>query len=270
MQAAGGTGIISTVVLLSDDLDEIDWEIMGGNTTHIETNYYGKGNSTQINSKYYPCDNPQGKMHNYTTVWTSEQIEWHLDGVIVRTLPYAEAVGEGKFYPQTPSYIKLGIWPAGDKSEPKGTIEWAGGEVDYSKGPFSMFVKSIKVTDQNLNATTYKYGDQTGSWESIKIDKSGESDVTKYINTPPPPTAAQRWQAMSSGAKIAIIVCPTALLGALAVFGCFFCIKQRRLGRRERVMEDASWDKQSAEMLAYRRHMSTAKFGHGAQYVQVH
>jgi hypothetical protein len=43
MKAATGTGIISSIVLESDDLDEIDWEFMGGNATHAETNYFGKG-----------------------------------------------------------------------------------------------------------------------------------------------------------------------------------------------------------------------------------
>lgn len=38
MQAAAGTGIISSIVLESDDLDEIDWEFLGGDTTEVETN----------------------------------------------------------------------------------------------------------------------------------------------------------------------------------------------------------------------------------------
>lgn len=38
MQAAPGTGIVSSIVLESDDLDEIDWEFLGGDTTQVETN----------------------------------------------------------------------------------------------------------------------------------------------------------------------------------------------------------------------------------------
>ena len=66
MQAAAGQGIISSLVLLSDDLDEIDWEIMGGNTTYGENNYYGKGNQSERNAKYFPFSNPQteiGRAH---------------------------------------------------------------------------------------------------------------------------------------------------------------------------------------------------------------
>ena len=32
MRAAKGTGIVSSIVFESDDLDEIDWEFLGGNT----------------------------------------------------------------------------------------------------------------------------------------------------------------------------------------------------------------------------------------------
>lgn len=42
MQAAAGTGIVSSIVLESDDLDEVDWEMIGGNTTFVETNFFGK------------------------------------------------------------------------------------------------------------------------------------------------------------------------------------------------------------------------------------
>lgn len=263
MQAAAGQGVISSIVLLSDDLDEIDWEIMGGNTTHVETNYYGKGDSKQMNAKYYECDGPQSQYHNYTFAWTQDQLEWHLDGQVVRSLPYAQAIGNGKFYPQTPAYLKLGIWAGGDPSEPAGTIAWAGGKVDYDKAPFSMFVKSVKVTDHTTNATSYSYGDHTGSFQSIKIEKTGPSAVTKHINKPPAPSAAERWQRLSPVAKIVVIVAPLAILAVLTVIGCFCCVKQRRLGRRERAMEDAAWDKQHAEMMAYRRQMQAGAFGQG-------
>lgn len=46
MQAASGVGIVSSVVLQSDNLDEIDWEWVGGDTKRVQSNYYGKGNDT--------------------------------------------------------------------------------------------------------------------------------------------------------------------------------------------------------------------------------
>ena len=86
----------------------------------------------------------------------------------MRTLNYADAVG-GKNYPQTPMNVRIGIWAGGDSSNDEGTIEWAGGATDYSKGPFTMVLEKIEVV--NLNpAKSYSYGDLTGDYQSIKID----------------------------------------------------------------------------------------------------
>src|SRR4051794_20869156 len=43
LKAAPGTGIVSSAVLQSDCLDEIDWEWLGGNNNQVQTNYFGKG-----------------------------------------------------------------------------------------------------------------------------------------------------------------------------------------------------------------------------------
>lgn len=42
MKAAPGQGIISSIVLESDDLDEIDWEWIGGDSSRVQQNYFGK------------------------------------------------------------------------------------------------------------------------------------------------------------------------------------------------------------------------------------
>jgi len=109
MQAATGKGIISSIVLESDDLDEVDWEFMGGNTTHVETNYFGKGNTTSYDRAiYYPVSSPETSFHNYTTHWTAEKLEWWIDGKLVRTLLYADkGTLNGYNYPQTPMNIRL-------------------------------------------------------------------------------------------------------------------------------------------------------------------
>lgn len=38
-------------------------------------------------------------------------------------------------------------------------------------------------------------------------------------------------------------------------------MKQRKLGRRERAIEDAQWEKNNAEMLSYRKQMASGAFG---------
>lgn len=170
MRAANGTGIVSSIVLESDDLDEVDWEFLGGNNTVAETNYFGKGNTTSYDRAiYYPVTDPIGTSHNYTTVWTSEKLEWYIDSVLVRTLLQEDADDNGYNYPQTPMFVRLGIWAGGDTTlNSIGTVQWAQGETDYSQGPFTMYVTQCRISDYS-SGKEYTYGDKTGSWESIVI-----------------------------------------------------------------------------------------------------
>lgn len=70
--------------------------------------------------------------------------------------------------------LKLGSWAAGGEGVPEGTVEWAGGKTDFTQGPFDMYVKEVSITNYNP-ADSYEYGDKSGSWQSIKINKDGSS-----------------------------------------------------------------------------------------------
>lgn len=112
LKASTGTGIVSSVVLESDDLDEIDWEWLGGDVTEVQTNFFGKGNTTSYDrGTYQQVSTPQSTFHTYSFDWTSERVEWLIDGTTVRTLNYDDALAlGGKNYPQTPMRLKLGSW----------------------------------------------------------------------------------------------------------------------------------------------------------------
>lgn len=175
-KAAKGTGIVSCVILESDDLDELDWEWLGGDNGQVQTDYFGKGNTTAYNrGTTVNVNDVQNTWHNYTIEWTSSQTTWYIDGAPVRTLNFADAVG-GTNYPQTPMRVKLGIWSASDTGAP-GTIEWAGGNTDYSQAPFTMQVKSLSINNYNP-AGSYSYSDKTGSWQSIKMSKDAPPDTS--------------------------------------------------------------------------------------------
>lgn len=168
LKAASGRGIISSIVWLSDCLDEVDWEFMGGNVTHAQSNYFGKGQPDYKNAIYHPVDaGVQDDYHNYTTVWTKDQMDFYIDGNLVRVL-FPKDANNTYNYPQTPMRLSLGIWAGGDPDLPKGTREWAGGDTDYSKGPFTMYVKSAMVSDFS-SGKEYVYTDRSASWQSIKI-----------------------------------------------------------------------------------------------------
>ncbi|KAH7632584.1 concanavalin A-like lectin/glucanase domain-containing protein [Sordaria sp. MPI-SDFR-AT-0083] len=178
MRAAPGTGIVSSVVLASDDGDEVDWEILGGNNDEVQTNYFGKGNLTLFNrGGKTPVHNVQGTTYSYAIDWQIDQLTWYVDGQAVRTLKKEDAVG-GLNYPQTPMKLKIGSWAGGDPDNAPGTIAWAGGVTDYTKGPFTMYVEKVSVTNQYA-ATSYSYGDMSGSWDSIVLKKDGAAEGTQ-------------------------------------------------------------------------------------------
>ncbi|KAG9248517.1 glycoside hydrolase family 16 protein [Calycina marina] len=165
MKAAAGDGIVSTLVLQSDDLDEIDMEWLGADDTEVQTNYFGKGNVTAYNrGEFNPAADNQDSFITYTIEWTQTQITWSVGSTVIRVLTPDTA--DTDQYPQTPMQVKFGAWSGGDSSNAAGTISWARGPTDYSNGPFTMLVKNIGITDYSTG-TQYTYGDQTGDWTSI-------------------------------------------------------------------------------------------------------
>ncbi|KIW41269.1 uncharacterized protein PV06_06842 [Exophiala oligosperma] len=201
VKAAPGTGIVSAAILQSDCLDEIDWEWLGGDDTQAQSNYFGKGQTTTGYNRgaFHSAPNNHDEFHTYSIDWTADQIVWSIDGTTVRVMTQAQA--EAGQYPQTPMYVKVGAWAGGDPSNPQGTIEWAGGPTDYSAGPFTMYLKSIHVTDYSTGSE-YSYSGTSGTWQSIvssggKINSQGDGTpvsssapaVTSQVTTGSAPLA---------------------------------------------------------------------------------
>ncbi|KKZ67523.1 hypothetical protein EMCG_06801 [[Emmonsia] crescens] len=194
IKAAHGRGIVSSAVLQSDTLDEIDWEWIGGNNAQVQTNYFGKNQQGTFDRGAFH-DNPgnHDAYHTYSIDWTSERTLWQINGVTIRTLTAAQA---GPSYPQTPMQVKAGVWAGGDPTNPPGTIEWAGGETDYSAGPYVMGLKSIAVTDYSTG-TEYRYTDKSGNWQSIeavggKVHGNGTPGSGPQVESSIPPAEATR------------------------------------------------------------------------------
>jgi beta-glucanase (GH16 family) len=193
VKAAPGAGIVSSAVLQSDCLDEIDWEWLGGDNNQVQSNYFGKGITTTYNrGAYHDAPGNHDGFKTYTIDWTSEQIVWQIDGVTVRAMTQANAA-EGQ-YPQTPMMIKVGAWSGGDSANAPGTIAWAGGATDYSAGPYTMYLKSIEVQDYSTG-TQYTYSGSAGTWQSIQstggtINPQGGSDTPTDTSNAPAVTAA--------------------------------------------------------------------------------
>ncbi|KAJ6446307.1 extracellular cell wall glucanase Crf1 [Purpureocillium lavendulum] len=167
IKAAPGAGIVSSLVLESDDLDEIDIEWLGADPDEMQSNYFGKGKTTSNNrGKFHAVQGTQTRWVKYTVDWTKDRIVWMADDKVLRELKQSDA--EQGQYPQTPMRVKVGAWAGGDPNyNAPGTVKWARGPTDYSKGPFAMHVQSLRIADYS-SGKEYRYKDQTGSWESIE------------------------------------------------------------------------------------------------------
>ncbi|KAJ5623212.1 hypothetical protein N7490_011817 [Penicillium lividum] len=249
VKMAKGPGIISSVVLESDDLDEIDWEWIGYNTSEVATDFFGKGNTTSYDrgTTAY-VENADTEFHNYTTYWNHDKLEWYVDGTLIRTLLYTDSLAlEGKNYPQTPCQVKIGIWPSGEESESEGTIEWGGGLVNWTNAPFTMTVQKVRVQDFHTGKE-YKYGNHSGDWQSIEVI-SGNSTTVTELNKKPKETLAEKWADLGTGAHVGVYV--GAGVAGAAIVGAFvwWCIRQRSKGRLEHALDDTKYADQRTEML---------------------
>lgn len=93
MKPAPGQGIISSIVLESDDLDEIDWEFLGGVDNQVQTNFFGKGDTTYYDRMIqYGVSSAQEVYHTYSLDWTADRLQWIIDGTVVRELKYTDSI----------------------------------------------------------------------------------------------------------------------------------------------------------------------------------
>lgn len=167
IKAAPGIGIVSSFVLQSDDLDEVDVEWIGGDHSKVQTNYFSKGDtSSWTRGEFHPINNPQATFHNYTIDWSIDRIVWYVDNNIVRILENDN--WGNKNYPQTPMAVKIGAWAGGDPIlNAPGTVQWAGGLTNFKYAPFILAVRRMKIADYSTGSK-YSYRDRSGSWNSIQ------------------------------------------------------------------------------------------------------
>jgi endo-1,3-1,4-beta-glycanase ExoK len=133
MKPARGSGIISSFFVYNPSPDdEIDIEILGKDTTKMQTNYFGNGvggHETMINLGFDASLN----YHNYAFVWSRGLIQWYVDGVLV----HSENGSHGTL-PVMPGKIMANLWAG------IGVNSWIG---PYSyAGPLYADYESIQYT----------------------------------------------------------------------------------------------------------------------------
>ncbi|KAI3605291.1 cell wall glucanase [Moniliophthora roreri] len=168
-------GVVTAFITMSDIKDEIDWEFPGAATTEAQTNHFWQGVIPEktAGTTQKGLTDTFSNYHDYTIDWKPDQLDFVIDGNVVHTLKKSDTVDERGVsqYPSTPSRVQLSIWPAGIEGYPKGTVEWAGGMIDWNDpdykaaGQFYALVKSIQIQcsdpqppSPNSNITSYIYG----------------------------------------------------------------------------------------------------------------
>ncbi|KAI0300140.1 glycoside hydrolase family 16 protein, partial [Multifurca ochricompacta] len=173
MKTGRWNGVVTAFITMSNIKDEIDWEFPGANSTTGQTNFYWQGNipaktQGQVESG---ISDTYSNYHAFTIDWQQDNLTFLVDDKVVRTVNKADVIDANgvAHYPTTPASIQISLWPAGINTSAPGTVEWAGGMIDWqdsdyqSAGHFYALVKSVEVqcndpVPPSPNVTSYIYG----------------------------------------------------------------------------------------------------------------
>ncbi|KAK7685919.1 hypothetical protein QCA50_010728 [Cerrena zonata] len=171
-------GVVTAFITMSDIKDEIDWEFPGSATTEGQTNFFWQGviPAQTDGTTEKGLDDTFSNYHDYTVDWQPDTLTFSIDNKVVRTIQRSDHIDSAgiSHFPSTPSRIQLSLWPAGINTSAPGTIDWAGGMINWddpdytTAGHFYALVKSVSVTCNDpspagTNMTSYVYGTNSSS-----------------------------------------------------------------------------------------------------------
>lgn len=178
MKTSRGQGVVTAFIMMSDVKDEIDYEWVGADLTTAQTNYYWQGVTDYHNSGNITLSDTFATYHTYTIDWTPTSITWSIDGQVGRVKQRSEtynATSGSYMFPQTPSRIQLSLWPGGLATNAKGTIDWAGGEINWnsediqSVGYDYAMVSEVTVECYDPPAGAQGSGDNTYEYSNYSL-----------------------------------------------------------------------------------------------------
>jgi hypothetical protein len=139
------------------------------------------------NEQNLTVSNTESTAHTYTIDWTPDSLSWLIDGKVMRTKNRNEtwnATSNRYDYPQTPARVMLSLWPAGLQSNGEGTIQWAGGLIDWNSpymqnGYYYAMFSDVNVQCYNPPSTA---GPVSGSKAYQYTDSAGTNDTVATTN----------------------------------------------------------------------------------------
>jgi len=186
-------GVVTAFITMSDDKDEIDWEWPGDQTLEAQSNYFWMGviPTPSYGATHNVSSDTFSNDHQYTIDWQPDTLSWSIDGNVVRTVNKADTQVNGIYnYPTTPSRIQLSLWPAGINTSAPGTVQWAGGMINWdspdytSAGHYYALVKEVTVQCSTnsaagavpAGAVSYIYGQNVSGVPTVLA--SNQSSIT--------------------------------------------------------------------------------------------
>lgn len=198
LKTSRGAGVVTAFILLSDVKDEIDFEFVGVDLNTAQTNYYFQGIPDYANSENITVMDTYNEFHEYEIQWTPDEIKWLVDGKVGRVKKRSETWNETSnqwAYPQTPSRVQISIWPGGLESNAKGTIDWAGGVIDWESdeikdyGYYFATFGEIKVECYQTNSppgtnkgVSYYYNDVSATNDTV-VDSNKRTVLKSFLGT---------------------------------------------------------------------------------------
>lgn len=182
-------GLVAAFIMMSSVKDEVDWEFTTANGAVGMTNYFRLGEPVYTHGSNVTTSNfDVSDWHTYGLNWTSNQLQWTIDGQVVRTLTRAQA---GSQYPQTPMQIQFSTWAGGNVTNPEGTIEWSGGPIDWNSpeykqaGYYSQEIKQFNVQCAPISSLDLANvaGNNTGSVTSFVYTGANSSTSGPVFGT---------------------------------------------------------------------------------------
>lgn len=136
--------------------------------------------------------------HTYTIDWKPDYVSWYIDGQQLRTVYRNETYNETTqqyHFPQTPSRVQLSLWPAGRSDNAQGTINWAGGEIDWNSqymtnGYYYAMVSDVNVEcydppdnfDKDFGDKAYYYTTTYGTNDTVAIGNNN-TELASFLAT---------------------------------------------------------------------------------------
>jgi beta-glucanase (GH16 family) len=139
------------------------------------------------NGRNHSVDDTFDNYHTYEIDWQTDSVTWSIDGNTVRTVKRADtwnATTKSWAFPQSPARVQLSLWPAGSSSNAPGTVDWAGGLINWNSpdvqqaGYFYAMIKEVTIQCYDPPAGAAKTGDQAYIYQ----DKSGLNNSVEIVD----------------------------------------------------------------------------------------